>query len=634
MLIESIKKQIDILLKNLDNSEENVSKELISKLQVFADSVLRNVDELSKYDIEEYIKEIYKNNANVSIDSYIKNLNTLKQLIELKKNDDSGLFDLTEKQIEFIKQVCGDTKQFIESTKANKEKNNIIKANIEKYQHLIEKIEVNEKKLNHEEVKVLVTMIDNYSNKDKISILKEILNYNISIEKSKNITHRYINKEPLDVTTIIEKFKEYITDKERNRKFNKSIEYHEEEVSYNIDLDNTTEVVKYLKDNKLFEKFKSVDKLLALLVYGSSQSVKEAYEEFKTKDMLDQSFIYEYPSLWTKQGERHSIKRVKKPKNGDNNSEATLKGYTTGLFRNELYDIIDFYEANGVDYKKDKGVMCLFKKNLDSIKYMMAIGKKYNININPSTFSIGDNMDERSDILIECDLLNPIPNLNFNNLEDTYSVEQLRKITANINPSFIGQVQEGHIAYLQKHLQENHKVPSVVFSTKRKPYNFSTDFSNLKGIFEPLRTYKKDKVTSTARIKEYALNNDMTNISFNGDIENYEELEKIAKGDKYIRLDSDDSIIESPFIKDLDNKYGVPQNDYLYQIEGLRISRYKVIRLYQAFRDYNMNSLPENQLSEYDMRLFSIAYRTYIKNDIYTQIKENIESLELGGQRL
>lgn len=633
MLREIIQSKIDNLLSELNNSNETISEELITELDSFADKVLTNTDELEKYDIDKYIKEVYKDDEKINIETYIKNLNALKQLIKLKQSDESGLFDLSEKQIEFINQICKDTKQFITSTKSNQEKNSAINIDIQKYQSIINRFE-SEKKLNHLDIEIINKMINGFGNKEKLSILKEILNHNLSVEKSRSGTHRHINKEPVELSEIIEKFKEYVTNKEKNNKFNKSIEYHEEEVSYNIDLDNTTEVVKYLKDNKLFDKFKSVDKLLALLVYGSSQSVKEAYEEFKTKDMLDQSFIYEYPSLWTKQGERHLIKRVQKPKNGDNNSEATLKGYTTGLFRNELYDIIDFYEANGVDYKKDKGVMCLFKKNLDSIKYMMAIGKKYNININPSTFSIGDNMDERSDILIECDLLNPIPNLNFNNLEDTYSVEQLRKITANINPSFIGQVQEGHIAYLQKHLQENHKVPSVVFSTKKKPYNFSTDFSTLKGIFEPLRTYKKDKVTSTARIKEYALNNDMTNISFNGDIENYEELEKIAKGDKYIRLDSDDSIIESPFIKDLDNKYGVPQKDYLYQIEGLRISRYKVIRLYQAFRDYNMNSLPENQLSEYDMRLFSIAYRTYIKNDIYTQIKENIESLELGGQRL
>ena len=47
-----------------------------------------------------------------------------------------------------------------------------------------------------------------------------------------------------------------------------------------------------------------------------------------------------------------------------------------------------------------------------------------------------------------------------------------------------------------------------------------------------------------------------------------------------------------------------------------------------------MNNEPDNQLSEYDMRLFSIAYRSYIKNDIYNNIKNNIESLELGGQRL
>ncbi len=636
MLREIIENKIDNLLFELNNSSGTVSEELIDELSSFADSVLANTDELSKYDIEEYIKEVYKDNTNISIGAYIKNLNTLKQLIELKKNDDTGLFDLSEKQIEFIKQVCEDTNEFIKSVKASNEKNNTINADIEKYQQLIEKIEASEKKLNHEEVKDLVTIIDNYSNKEKLSILKEILNYNISIEKNKSISHRYINKEPLDITTIIEKFKEYITDEERNNQINKSIENYEEEVTHNIDLNNATAIIQYLKENGLFEKFRSEDKLLALLIYGTPETVKEAFEEFKEKNMLSQTFIYEYPSLWAEQGERKAINRVKKPKNGDRNSEATLKSHTTGLFRNELYEIIEVYEANGIDYKKDKGVLCLFAKDLESIKYMLSVAKKYNIDINNSTFNIGDYMDERCDILIECDMLQPIKSIIFEHPDDIYTVEQLRKIMANLRPSFIGQIQEGHIAYLQQQLQENQAVPNDIFSTSKnqKPYYLSSDFRYLEKRYEPLRTYKKDKVTSTVRIKEYATNNDMTNISFNGDIENYEKMEKIAKGDKYVRLDTDQSIIESPFIKDLDAKYGVPDNDYLYQIGGLRISRYKVMRLYQAFRDYNMNNEPDNQLSEYDMRLFSIAYRSYIKNDIYNNIKNNIESLELGGQRL
>ena len=72
MLIENIKNQIDILLKELNSFEENISEEQISKLQSFADSVLADTDELSKYDIEEYVKEVYKGNANVNIDNYIK----------------------------------------------------------------------------------------------------------------------------------------------------------------------------------------------------------------------------------------------------------------------------------------------------------------------------------------------------------------------------------------------------------------------------------------------------------------------------------------------------------------------------------------------------------------------------------
>ena len=133
------------------------------------------------------------------------------------------MFDLTERQIEFIKQICTDINQFIKKTKQMIMKNSKIKADIEKYQHLIEKIETNEKKINHEEVQDLVNMINNYSNKEKLRILKEILNHNISIEKTKKVAHRYANKEPLDVKTIIEKLKEYVLDEERNNQINKSL---------------------------------------------------------------------------------------------------------------------------------------------------------------------------------------------------------------------------------------------------------------------------------------------------------------------------------------------------------------------------------------------------------------------------
>ena len=113
----------------------------------------------------------------------------------------------------------------------------------------------------------------------------------------------------------------------------------------------------------------------------------------------------------------------------------------------------------------------------------------------------------------------------------------------------------------------------------------------------------------------------------------YEKMEKIAKEhtSTHIKYET----LSDPFIIDLDEKYLVPEDEkhYKYIIDGRIISRNKVLRLYEALKEYNENN-PEKPLNYDDIKLFCVTYKTFFDKDRYEEIKKDINSLGRGSSRL
>ena len=116
-------------------------------------------------------------------------------------------------------------------------------------------------------------------------------------------------------------------------------------------------------------------------------------------------------------------------------------------------------------------------------------------------------------------------------------------------------------------------------------------------------------------------------------IEKYDDMESIISDIDNIEFTQETK--ESDFIQKLNEKYGIydENQDYFYIIEGRKISKPKVLRLYEALTKYNQQN-QENAFNENDIRLFAITYGTYFKSDTYEAIKEDIKNLQRGGERL
>ena len=631
MLIESIKNQIDILLKELNDSEENISEELISKLQSFADSVLVNTDELSKYDIEEYVKEVYKDNANVNIDNYIKNLNALKHLIELKNIDETGLFDLTERQIEFIKKICEDIKKFIDNYNLTKEKKDSINYSILKYQKVINNLEQGEK-LNHDDIETIKNMIKNFDVKEQLSSLKEIICYNLSIDKERiNSSVKNSTKQKVNIEDVIKKLKEYNPEKEKQ--CTKIAHKYEEEISNNIDLSSCDKIIEFLKEKGIFNRFKTVEDLLTILVYGDLGSVTAAYNELSEKKLINQGFIFDFPSLWTKQKtkDKNERKRTIQKTGGPSGNGATLKSKAALMNREDLYKKLEFFKQIGLDPLVDqRRCSKALGTAQDTLENNLKIIRKYNIELTVSSLTASKTA-QKCDQLIECDLLNP----NFDPSEkNLYSDDILKKSYANMNSSILIDLSLRHIALIQNILEVRKNVApippatalDVIFSTQKN----KDKIPRLSGDFRI--DFFGYNLNTPENMKKYLEYKDLL-MTDKSQIEKYDDMESIISDIDNIEFTQETK--ESDFIQKLNEKYGIydENQDYFYIIEGRKISKPKVLRLYEALTKYNQQN-QENAFNENDIRLFAITYGTYFKSDTYEAIKEDIKNLQRGGERL
>ena len=97
----------------------------------------------------------------------------------------------------------------------------------------------------------------------------------------------------------------------------------------------------------------------------------------------------------------------------------------------------------------------------------------------------------------------------------------------------------------------------------------------------------------------------------------YEEL--LLKNNNYT---INDTILSDSFIKELDEKYKLTNNDYIYVIDGQIISRLKVLRIYSILKD--------NQVLMEDAKVFALTYGSYINEDIFSLLA-NITNYSYEG---
>ena len=256
MLLDSLEKRIDSLIDSLDKDALEIDESFIEDLNSFASEALENVDVLADEKVtdnklDSFIEKVYKD-KDVDIEEYKDELKAYKKLTEGKLNPDAddtlrSLFELSEEQIDFIKKVCQDSKDYIEKAKEKLNKNKEIQDSVESYQNLSSKMNSDEK-LNEQDFEKVTELAETESDKDKIDMYKDFLFHNLDVKEDDNITEKH----EIEIDEVEENDDKIIEEKEIDNEFNKekenvdeSNEVTEEEINQIIeDLKNTSKEIK------------------------------------------------------------------------------------------------------------------------------------------------------------------------------------------------------------------------------------------------------------------------------------------------------------------------------------------------------------------------------------------------------
>ena len=634
MVIDIIKRKQSELLNKLNSTNNNISNELLLELESFSNRLLESPDELNNANIEKYVNEVYKNRNDVNKENLIKTLNALKSFIDLKENNEPGLFELNDNQIKVINKFGNDIKEFASSTRENRKQQEVIREEHNKYNVVLNKL-LDSIKINKEDLIIITGLVSEDDKQTKIELLKEVLEHNLKLEKQK----RKNKKEPIiDIETVIKELQKNETNIKKHKQIEKQANKYKEEIECNYELKKCEQIIEFLKEKGIYNRFSCIEDLMAVLIYGDLESVKSAYEEFKEQDFLNKDFIYSFPGLWTKQKESTRLNNNKSNNKNNNNNKkstedyATLKDKISILNRDSLYRKIKIYNDNNIDpFEDEDKCITLFIPSEETIKRNIELYRIYNIKATAGII-ISGKPSERCDQLIECELLNP--NIDLEKI-DSYPQKEKNKAYANINSSFIPKLQTGHVFIISDLLEQGKEfdieqqsaILDSIFTKRNYSDNLprlATDFSKYFFGYDIDNSHSK-RDTYEERCKKFLREKEL--ITANKELlKDYEEMKEATKN--YESVEYKQETLDSPFIKRLDEEFK-GEEDYYYIIEGRRISRRKVLRLYEALLEYNKSN-PDNKFDEERMGIFAITYGTYFRPETLYSIITIVQEIKRG----
>ena len=601
ILAEIIKSKVDDLYKTYNNlnfeaNKEKIEslKEDINKLATLIETIskdIKNIKDISYQDISKYI----------SINEVdLKNI----QLVLKAKYEFNLSVDLTTTQLEVIKKILEELvekkniltetiKKEEEIVSKNKEESSSIEDNILNLEYLYEKVNNPEdySLLNLEDFETLSIIFEDKdtSSKVKIDLLSSVIEYNETIEKQ--------NKKILS-TTDIEEVKECFRSFDFKEDMLKFIDRNKEEISRNIDLSNTREILTFLQSKNILDKF-SKGALLAIVLYSNESTVSKRYEDLKERKAL-LTPLFEIPSIWVNNlPKKVRVRHKSSSKNkGENNNYNRLRGYASKISYEEMISNEQYLTSMGLNVSiSDKTNIKVLEtprekidENLNSYKLYGFFDSRDMSTLPPSMFSFSKVAD-KCDKLIEIGLLH--------NANNNYTITF---------PTIINTMREENFALLSKLKRENNKDEyyNLVFSQyyKRNIQSLnrclttkcSKKFGYNLGTIEEIETFKQENFM------------DQTDNKYIPNASKYEEI--LTKENP---ITYQDAILTDEKIRVLEEQYRVDNNPYQYKIGNEIISRLKVLRCY--------SSLKEKGISDDNALLYSVTRGMYLDEKTFNMLK-------------
>lgn len=471
-------------------------------------------------------------------------------------------------------------------------------------------------------------------------------------------TYNPKQEEPEDFEEIVNLFKSFLPDYFETSKaddgedvksdFENNLIKRKKNIIYEIDLDNTREVLNWLRERGLLRRFDN-RAIIEIAVYGEVNILEKAYEGLKLNNSYigDKAYTYKYSTFWINYSEetrRYQRLRGYKSYRKRDGGNTPRERYTASVTGEELIDNIKLVEQlvrEGLldPSKQTDNEIIIFKTNW-RLEKNVKLAKVFNIGKKDesylaSTYLYGKDTERAINAAVELGLLHPPMDEESKEMEkripknQEFQANEAKKEKENTS---IRDYYSRHASKFVELSDDMIRYLSYIAETEGYEelykYIFSDKFAGL-AEWDNIRDMRS-KVRESSIIAKLCSLSDFPEIineydKIDEEVIEY-ELESKNNNKDYINP----KILDNELIIELEEKYRVEDeletydgrvskpNNYLYKIGDRLISRKKVLHiatiLYEAY-DY----------LDRDMILYAVTKDSYFNEDNFSNIVEAIK---------
>ncbi len=509
---------------------------------------------------------------------------------------------LTESQKAFIEDYLGNLIQMIKSlnesinvkdaeSKENKNKINIYNEFTFGLESLSEKVSdpLNEEILNENDFQAFYSIIedDSISNEVKKQGIIKFTKYNA--DRLSN-TPKTISK--ISVDDIKDLFSSYGFNSKKDMDF---INRNKKELESRCELQNINSILSFMKDNRILRKF-SLATILSICVAGTAETVSQTYKRLESEKKLSDLY-FQTPGVWV----NNPVKKKSHRRKGEPGPKENPRSLYYAARKISLEDIElneKFLKEKGFDIsavESDKAVKLLTTPNYRVVenydicrRYGLYDGSIKNQALTPL---YGSNIEDRLDNLIEIGLLNG----------KNISLDFFSNYTKRY-PSAIVTMDQNNIMFMYylKSMYSQREYYEKIFSKSRVGM---------------LTKENIPKFSSQGKMQQFVDDN-FVSLDRIPNSESYDSIVHDSEAECY-----DETVFHEKEIFDLERQFRVRDNDYVYVIDDVIVSRLKVLKICSILKDAGV-PITKNEI------MYAVTKGMYLTKNVYDRVASHVGYIE------